>query len=63
MSSLDLSGNSRRYARAGLTASTLNSLPRPIMETVAVAALMLVVLVGIEQGRELKAMLPPLTPP
>lgn len=53
--------SSRRYARAGLTASTLNSLPRPIMETVAVAALMLVVLVGIEQGRELKSMLPTLT--
>jgi len=53
--------NSHRYARAGLIANTLNGLPRPIMETVAVTALMLVVLISVAQEQELQSMLPTLT--
>lgn len=53
--------HSNRYARAGLVANTLNGLPRLIMETVAVIALMLVVLISTAQGKELKSMLPTLT--
>jgi len=53
--------NSKRYARAGLIANTLNGLPRLLMETIAVTALMLVVLISVAQGHELKSMLPTLT--
>ena len=52
--------SARVYARAGLSANTLNALPRLLTETVAVVAVMIVVVVGVEQGRELTSMLPTL---
>jgi len=53
--------NSQRYARAGLVANTLNLLPRLIVETISVIALMLVVLITVIQGQGLQSMLPTLT--
>lgn len=52
--------SARAYARAGLTSNTLNALPRLLTETVAVFAVMVVVVVGVHQGRELASMLPTL---
>lgn len=50
----------RSYSRAGFVSNTLNALPRLLTETVAVAAVMVVVVVGVESGRELASMLPTL---
>jgi len=50
----------QRYARAGLTASAINNLPRLIMETVAVAALLVAVVIGLYQGKQLQSILPTL---
>lgn len=52
--------SARVYANAGLTANTLHAVPRLLTETVAVIAVMVVVVVGVQQGRELGSMVPTL---
>lgn len=49
---------SRTYARSGLIASTLHSLPRLIIEVVAVTAILAAFLIAQHQGRNLQDMLP-----
>lgn len=53
--------NSRAYARATSTFTVLNLMPRLAVETLAVTALLLAVIVGLAAGQPMRGMVPLLT--